>query len=131
MTITLPTFVSPLAQPVTANNFIAIQSVQISVTSTTSSKTFTAIPGTLRVTMKITNSGTKGCYISSGHTTATAVVSSGTPTPSAGTPIVATCDYVAAGSILTQDYIQGTDTIAAITAGSDTTTLEVSIGYGQ
>lgn len=131
MTITLPTLQSPLTQPVSANNFIALQSVQLSVTSTTSSKTFTAIPGTLRVTMKITNSGTKGCYIASGKTTATAVVSSGTPTPAAGTPIVATCDYVAAGSILTQDYIQGTDTLAAITAGSDTTTLEVSIGYGQ
>lgn len=131
MTITLPTFVSSLAQPVTANNFIAVQSVQLPVTNASSSKTFTAIPGTLRVTMKITNSGTKGCYIASGTTTATAVVSSGTPTPAAGTPIVSNCDYVAAGSILTQDYIQGTDTIAAICGGADTTTLEISIGYGQ
>ncbi len=131
MTITLPTLQSSFTQPVSANNFIALQSVQMSVTSTTSSKTFTALPGTLRVTMKITNSGTKGCYIASGKTTATAVVSSGTPAPASGNPIVANCDYVAAGSILTQDYIQGTDTLAAITSGSDTTTLEISIGFGQ
>lgn len=131
MTITLPTLQSSFTQPVSANNFVALQSVQLGVTSTSAQKTFTAIPGTLRVTMKITNSGTKGCYIASGKTTATAVASSGTPTPTSGTPIVANCDYVAAGSILTQDYIQGTDTIAAITFGSDTTTLEISIGYGQ
>ena len=132
MTITLPQFVSSLTQAVTANNFIAIQSSQLAVTNTSASVTFTAVPGTLRVTMKITNTGTKGCYIASGKTTATAVASqNATPLPASGTPIVSNCDYVAAGSILTQDYIQGTDTIAAITAGSDTTTLEVSIGYGQ
>lgn len=131
MTITLPTLQSPLTQPVSANNFVALQSVQLAVTNTSASKTFTAVPGTLRVTMKITNSGTKGCYIASGHTSATAIASSSTPAPASGAPIVANCDYVAAGSILTQDFIQGTDTIAAITAGADTTTLEISIGYGQ
>ncbi len=132
MTITLPQFVSSLTQAVTANNFVAIQSSRLDVTATTGSVTFTAVPGTLRVTMKITNTGTKGCYIASGNTSATAVVSvNKTPLPASGTPIVSNCDYVAAGSILTQDYIQGTDTIAAICGGSDSTTLEISIGYGQ
>jgi hypothetical protein len=132
MTITLPTLQSALTQSVTANNFIAIQSSQLGVTNSSASVTFTAVPGTLRVTMKITNTGAKGCYVASGHTTATAVASqNATPLPASGTPIVSNCDYVAAGSILTQDYIAGTNTIAAITAGSDTTTLEISIGLGQ
>lgn len=132
MTIVLPTFVSQLTQPVTANNFIAIQSSQLDVTNASASVTFTAVPGTLRVTMKITNTGTTGCYIASGNGSATAIPSvNQTPLPAAGNPIVSNCDYVAAGSILTQDYIQGTNTIAAICSGSGSTTLELSIGYGQ
>lgn len=133
MTITLPQFVSALTQPVSANNFVAVQSVKLPVTTTSTPVTFTAIPGTLRVTMKITNSGATGCYISSGASsvaTPVAVASTTSPQPAAGTPIVSNCDYVAAGSILTQDYIQGTDTIAAI-CGTGSTTLEISIGYGQ
>lgn len=131
MTITLPTFQSQVAQPVVVENFVAIQSAQLAVTNTTNSVTFTAVPGTIRTTLKITNSGSKGCYLASGHGSATAVVSSATPSPAAGAPIVSNCDYIPAGAILTQDYIQGTNTIAAICAGSDTTTLELSIGYGQ
>lgn len=130
--MTLPNFQSPLSMPVQANNFVAVQSAQRSVGAASQSVTFTALPGTGRLTAKITNSGTKGCYLASGTTSATAVVSSSTPTPAASTQnIVATCDYIAAGSILTQDYIQGTDTFAAICAGSDTTTLEISVGFGQ
>lgn len=128
---TPPQFYSQLSQPFQANNFIAVQSVQLAVTGTTASKTFTDIPGTLRITAKITNAGTKGCYLASGRTTATAVVSSGTPTPTNSANAVATCDFIAAGAILTQDYVPGTDTFAAICGGADTTTLEISIGYGQ
>ena len=55
MTIpTLPPFASYLTQPVTANNFIAIQSAQLAVTQTSSSITFTALPGVQRLTAKIT-----------------------------------------------------------------------------
>lgn len=131
MTITPPNFQSLLSQPYTANNFIAVQSAKLAVTATTASITFTDLPGTQRITVKITNSGTKGCYLASGAGAATAVVSSSTPTPTSGTGVVSTCDYVAAGSILTQDFIAGTNTFAAICGGSDSTTLEISVGYGQ
>lgn len=135
MTIANPTFQSQLSVPIQANNFIAYQSAQLSVSnagaSGSQSVTFTAVPdGVNRVTFKITNSGTKGCYIASGKNAATAVTSSSTPTPTSGTA-VSTCDYVAAGSILTQDFVGGTNTIAAICAGTDTTVLEISIGSGQ
>lgn len=131
MAITPPAFQSQLTQPVSSNNFIAVQSAQLAVTASTGSITFTDIPGVQRVTLKITNSGTKGCYMASGKGSATAVVSSSTPTPANGTGAVATCDYIAAGAILTQDYVQGTNTFAAICGGADSTTLELSIGYGQ
>lgn len=131
--MSFPNYQSLLSSPIQTNNFIAIQSGQLSVTNGSSTSiVFTAVPGAQRITAKITNSGSKGCYVASGAGAATAVVSSATPTPAASTTnIVATCDYVAAGSILTQDYIQGTTTFAAICAGSDTTTLEISIGFGQ
>ncbi len=131
MPITPPLFKSQLSQSVTTNNFIAVQSAKLAVTAATGSVTFTDLPGTLRITAKITNSGTKGCYLASGHTTAVAVTSSATPTPTSGTGAVATCDYIGAGVILTQDYVAGTDTFAAICSGADSTTLEISIGYGQ
>ena len=133
MTISNPKAQSLLSQPVQANNFIALQSAQLAVTYTSSTPiTFTDLAGTQRVTAKITNSGTKGCYLASGVAGSTvAVVSTSTPTPTSGVGVVSTCDFIAAGSILTQDYIQGTTTFAAICAGSDTTTLEISIGYGQ
>lgn len=135
MAITPPAFQSQLSQPFNSNNFIAVQSAQLTVSNTGASGslniTFTDMPGTGRVTMKITNSGTKGCYLASGKGSATAVVSTGTPTPANGTGVVATCDYIAAGSILTQDFIQGTNTFAAICNGTDTTTLELSSGFGQ
>ncbi len=131
MTITLPGFVSRLSLPTQANNFIAIQSAQLAVTNTSSPITFTDVPGTLRITAKITNSGSTGCYLASGNGSATAVVSSSTPTPASGVGVVATCDYIAAGSILQQDFVAGTNTFAAICAGSGTTTLEISLGTGQ
>ena len=134
--MSLPTFQSYLTVPIQSNNFIAMQSAQLAVSNSggtgSASITFTALPGTQRLTMKITNSGTKGAYLASGHTTATAVASSATPTPAASVAnLVATCDYIAAGAILQQDFVAGTDTIAAICGGTDTTTLEISIGAGQ
>ncbi len=138
MSFTNPSYQSPLSMPVQTNNFIAIQSAKIIVSNTGSSGsqslTFTNVPGTQRITMKITNSGTKGCYLASGSSLgipAIAVASSTTPQPGSGTNSVATCDFIASGAILTQDYVQGTDTLAAICGGSDVTTLEVSVGFGQ
>lgn len=135
--MTVPRLYSQLSMPIITNNFTPVQSAQLTVSNSgasgSQSVTFTTVPGTGRVTFKFTNSGTKGCYVATGHTTATAVASSGTPTPafSSSVPSVANCDYVAAGAIITQDYAPGTDTVAAICGGGDTTTLEVSIGYGQ
>lgn len=130
-----PNFFSRLSQAFTANNFIAVQSAQLSVSNAGSSGsqsiTFTSFTGTKRITAKITNSGSKGCYLASGAGSATAVVSSSTPTPAVNSGDVANCDYIAAGSILTQDFFEGTTTFAAICAGTDSTTLEISIGVGQ
>lgn len=130
MAITPPIMQSKLSQPFQANNFIAVQSAQLAVTNSSGSITFTDLPGTIRVTAKITNTGTVGCYLASGAGSATAVVSSSTPQPANGTGAVANCDCIAAGAILTQDFVQGTNTFAAITA-SGSTTLEISVGYGQ
>lgn len=134
--MTAPYFRSQLSQPMQPNNFTPVQAAKLTVSnagaSGSQSVTFTVTPGTGRVTYKITNSGTKGCYVATGQTTATAVVSTATPTPVAATPAtVATCDYIAPGAILNQDYAPLTDTIAAICAATDTTTLEVSVGFGQ
>lgn len=135
--MTLPPFTSKLSQAVTANNFTPIQSAQRTVSNSgasgSQSLTFTLVPGgATRTTFKICNTGTKTAYIATGTTSATAVASSGTPTPASSVPnAVATCDAIPAGAIITQDYVAGTDTIAAICAGTDTTTLEISIGYGQ
>lgn len=134
--MTVPYNRSALAMPIITNNFVPVQSAKLTVSNSgasgSESITFTVVPGTGHVTFKITNSGTKGAYIATGKTTATAVASTSTPTPAAGTPeTVATCDYIAPGAIITQDYATLTDTIAAICAASDTTTLEISCGFGQ
>lgn len=132
MTLTLPDYKSKLATPVIAMSFRPNQSAKIAVINASStSVTFTVIPGqSTFTTLKITNTGTKGAYVSTGVTTATAVASSSTPSPASGVAI-SNCDYIAAGAIYVQDYPAGTDTIAAICGGTDTTTLEVSIGSGQ
>lgn len=134
MTITPPVFQSQLSQQTNANNFIALQSGQLAVTGTTGHITFTNIPGTIRVTYKIANAGLKTAYLSGSNSAVSvtaAVASSSTPQPTSGTNAVSNCDAIPAGAILQQDFIQGTDTISAICAGSDTTTLEISIGQGQ
>lgn len=134
--MTVPNFQSLLSVPMQTNNFTPVQSAALTVSNSgatgSQSVTFTVIPGTGRVTYKITNSGDKGAFVATGPGSATAVVATGTPTPAAASPpTVATCDYIAAGAIITQDYAPGTTTIAAICGGSDTTTLQISIGFGQ
>lgn len=135
--MTIPKLISQLSMPIITNNFTPVQSAQLVVSNSGASGSqsivFTTVPGTGRVTFKFTNSGTKGCYIATGPGSATAVASTATPTPafSSSVSAVATCDYVAAGAIITQDYAPGTTTIAAICGGADTTTLEISIGMGQ
>ncbi len=75
----IPSYQSPLSMPVQTNNFVPIQSGKILVSNTGSSGsqslTFTNIPGTQRITMKITNSGTKGAYLATGAGSATAIAS--------------------------------------------------------
>lgn len=134
----LPNYGSQLTMPVLPNNFTPMQSVQLTVSNSgasgSASKTFTITPGgAQRTTFKICNTGQKTAYLATGIGSATAVASSGTVTPTASSSVVtyATCDAVPAGAIITQDYPAGTDTIAAICGGTDTTTLEISIGYGQ
>lgn len=131
MTNVTPKFQSQLSIPVQTNNFVPVQSAHLAVTASSASIIFTIVPGTLRVTAKITNRGSKGAFVAAGIGAATAVVSTSTPTPTSGTEVVSTCDYVAPGAIITQDYPQGYNTFAAICAGSDSTDLEISVGYGQ
>jgi hypothetical protein len=132
---TPPVFQSQLSQPTIAANFIALQSALLTVGHASSTPvTFTVAPGTNRVTFKICNTGTKTAYLAGSNSSVAvtpAVASSSTPTPTSGANCVSTCDAIPAGSVLQQDFIMGTDTISAICAGTDTTTLEISIGQGQ
>jgi hypothetical protein len=134
MAISPPNFFSQLSVPHQANNFIAFQSALLSPGTASASVTFTNIPSGNRLTYKICNTGSKTAYISGGNSInspPTAVAISATPTPTSGANSVSTCDPIPAGSILTQDYIAGTDTLAAICASGNSTTLEISIGTGQ
>ena len=128
----LPQFQSMLSIPTQSNNFIALQSAKITAGVAAGSVTFTALPGTNRVTYKITNtSSTIGAYICGSNSGAivSAVASTTTPQPTSGTAI-STCDYIGPGAILQQDFLPLTDTISCIT-GSSTAVLEISIGVGQ
>lgn len=116
---------SYLAQQILDQNFTPQLSAKITATNSSGSITFSPITGSIRQTFKITNTGTVGVYVGWGMTTATAVVTSGTPT--------AMCDYVAAGAILTQDFQIANgivDTLAFITASS-TAVVEITLGFGQ
>lgn len=127
-----PRLASMLSQPFTTNNFIAMQSASLTVgTANSSSVTFNLVPSTNRVTFKLYNSGTKDCYVAGGAASVAAVVAGSTPSPTSGSASVSNCDCIPHGAILTQDYPGGTNTIAAICAGTDTTTLQISIGGGQ
>lgn len=133
MTITPPALQSKLSPPITSNNFIAMQSALLSPGTASLSVTFTNIPSTQRVTLKISNTGTKAAYVCGSNSGAVkvAVVSSATPQPTSGPATVSNCDCIPSGAILTQDYVGGTDTLSAICASGNSTTLEISIGGGQ
>ncbi len=116
---------SLLSQSTTAINFVPLFSASLAVTGTSASVTFPTLTGTQRQTFKITNKGSNGAYLGWGKTTATAVASTSTP--------AAQCDYIGAGAILTQDFTISTGIVDTIAAKQDggSTTLEISIGYGQ
>jgi len=115
-----------LALPIVSSNFLPTQSAQLAVGTTSAAITFSTMPpGTIHITAKITNKGTHGAYIAYSNSatgTVAAVTSSSTP--------AANCDYAGAGAILQQDYPPGTNTFSAIQDGGSTT-LEISVGYGQ
>jgi hypothetical protein len=135
MAITPPGRPSQLSQRHTADNFVALQSCNILATPTASSITFTNLPGNQPVTFKVFNAGASGkhaywCGSNSANIVA-AVASTTQPLPSSGTNAVSTSDCVPAGSILTQDFIYGTDTISVVCASGISAALELSLGYGQ
>lgn len=127
-----PKLRSLLSQPFISDNFLPMQSASLTVgTANSSSVTFTVSPNANRVTFKFFNSGTKDCFVGVGAGSATAIVATSTPNPSTGTLVVSNCDCIPHGAILTQDYPGSVDTVAAICANTDTTTLQISIGGGQ
>lgn len=127
MAVTPPKQFPSTLESIKIANLVPIQSAQLSVTSTSSSVTFTNIPSTNRLSFIIANTGTKNGYIAAGSGSATAVASSSTPTPSSGTGVMSTCHCILAGTQITLDFLGAVDTIAAICAGTDTTTLEISL----
>jgi len=132
MALTFPAFKSQFSQYVTNNNFMALQSAKLDVTASSGSISFPDFSNTSgRITVKISNTGTnaKDCYLASGTSSATAVVPSSTPQPVTGS--VSNCDCIPAGTIQVLDFPAGTYTFAAICDGSDTTSLKISLGYGQ
>lgn len=132
MAITPPALQSKLSPPITANNFIAMQSALLGIGTGSQSLTFTNIPSSQRVTFKMSNTGGNAAYICGSNSNAVkvAVLSSSTPQPTSGPSTVSNCDCIPAGAILTQDYVGGTDTLSAITRAG-TTNVEISIGGGQ
>ena len=87
--------------------------VNISVTSTSSSTALTVTTGTVLI---LTNTGSKHCFVRQGITTTTALTSD---------LIVRSLSQI---SVAIEN---GTTHLAAICAGSDTTTLYVSNAYGD
>lgn len=132
MAITPPALQSKLSPPITANNFIAMQSALVSPGTASLAITFTNIPSSQRVTFKISNTGTNAAYVCGSNSSGAkvAVLSSSTPAPTSGAASVSNCDCIPAGAILTQDYVGGTDTLAFIVR-SGSTNIEISIGGGQ
>lgn len=129
-----PRLQSMLSQPVIQNNFIAMQSANISIATASVSVTFTNIPSTQRVTYKIYNSGSKDVYVcgsNSNNLIIAAVASTSTPQPTSNLISVSTCDCVAKGSIQVLDYVGGTNTLSFICGSGNSTTAEISIGGGQ
>lgn len=117
---------SLLSIPTTPINFTPQLSAYLTAGVASSSVTFTPLTGMLSQTFLITNKGDYGAYIGWGKTTATAVLSTTTPT--------AQCHYIGRGVTITLSFQISTgivDTIAAIREASNNTTLEISLGYGQ
>lgn len=115
---------SPIAQRSIIENFCPQLSAKITTSGTSQSITFSTVTGQNSQTFCIANTGDEDAYVGWGHTTATAVASSGTPT--------AHCHCIPGGSVEILDFQSSTaiiDTIAAIQGGG-ATTLEISIGFG-
>lgn len=129
---TPPRLASMLSQPITANNFLAMQSALLSPGTASLSVTFTNIPSTNRVTYEICNTGSKAAYIcgSNSSSITPAVLSTSSPAPTSTLLSTSTCLCIPNGAILTRDFVGGTNTISAI-VNSGTTTLEISVGGGQ
>lgn len=116
---------SLLSAPTTIVNFTPQLSAVLTTSGVSGYIAFPVATGTQRQTFCIANKGSYGAYLGWGSTTATAVVSSGTPT--------AHCHYIPAGAVLTLDFQMSTNIVNAIAAIQDSaaTTLEISLGYGQ
>ncbi len=116
---------SLIAQRAVIENFCPQLSAKLTTSGTSGSITFTPLTGQGSQTFCITNKGDYGAYLAWGHTSATAVASSGTP--------AANCHYIARGAILTLDFQTTSNIVDTIAAIQDTsaTTLEISLGFGQ
>lgn len=132
-----PRMNSMLSVPIITDNFMAMQSALLTIGTgaLSTSITFTILPSTQRITYKFANTGTKTAYIcgSKSSNIIAAVASSATPSPTS-TAVVGTisnCNAIPGGAILTEDFPGGIDTISAICASGNNTTLEISIGGGQ
>lgn len=139
MTNTQPPAVgSMLTQAVSQDAFVAIQSALLAVTATSGNITFTCnvfgANNNRPVSYMILNTGTKGCYIcgSNSAAPAAAIVATSTPAPTT-TGLQSNCTYIPPNMVapMILGFLPSTDTIAAICAGSDSTNLEISIGYGS
>lgn len=145
---TSPPRPSQLSQRHTADNFLALQSAYIVAEPSASSIGFTNLSGGAPVTIKFFNDGTTGntayvcCSNSAASGGAVAAVASST-NPNFATQLfnagqgnafsysISNCDSIPAGSVLTQDYMAGTNTISVITPSGVSCKIEFSIGYGQ
>jgi hypothetical protein len=132
MTKTLP-LGQVVTQPVSIHNFMGFQSAKLAVTNTSVPLTFTAINSSQNVAYHLSNTGTKGCYVTAATSAAVAVASTSTPTPttSGSGTLVSTGIYIAAGSVQIIEFPNKCISFAAVCGGSDTTTLEVTIGFGS
>lgn len=129
---TPPRLNSMLSQPVMSNNFIAMQSALLSPGTASVSVTFTNIPSAGRVTYKVSNTGTKTAYIAGSNSSnvIAAVVSTSTAQPTSTLISTSICDCIPSGAVEVLDFIGGVDTLSAICATGNSTTLEISIGAG-
>jgi len=135
MTQKPPRLTSMLSQPIITDNFMPYQSAQIVIGTGNMAVnlTFTVATNTQRVTYKFANTGTKAAYVSVGPlaSVVSAVASTSTPQPTSTLISYSICDCIPGGAILTQDYLGGSDTVSAICASGNNTTLEITVGGGQ